>query len=174
MAHGHHGCSRLATSQKRPGGINIMTTMFLGGGPAIRVAIRSAVHSALRSATRPLIRGSFRSTVRPAIRPTLVLAITVILSACGKPLPTEKIAYAGEWKGPQMSLLITQDGSVKYERLDAGASKSISGPLQGFEGHNFSVGIGPMSTTFVVAAPPHAMGDEVKMTVDGVELTKQE
>jgi len=73
-----------------------------------------------------------------------------------------------------MSLLITQDGSVKYERLEAGATKSISGPLQGFEGQNFSVGIGPMSTTFVVAAAPHSTGDRIVMTVDGVELTKEE
>ncbi len=108
-----------------------------------------------------------------AIRPTLVLATAVILSACGKPLPAEKLAYAGEWTAPEMKLLITKDGSVKYERLEGGATKSLSGPLQGFDGANFSVGIGPMSTTFVVSAAPQTQGDKVTMTVDGVELTKQ-
>jgi len=71
-----------------------------------------------------------------------------------------------------MSLLITQDGSVKYERLESGVSKSVSGPLQGFNGNNFDVGFGPLSTTFVVASPPHQDGESTKMTVDGVELIK--
>lgn len=109
-----------------------------------------------------------------AIRPTLVLITTLLLSACGKPLPAEKAAYAGFWRSPEMSLLITPDGSVKYERLQAGATKSVSGPLQGFEGANFSVGLGPMSTTFVVSAPPQTTGDRTTMTVDGVVLVKEE
>lgn len=71
-----------------------------------------------------------------------------------------------------MSLLITQDGSVKYERIEGGVTKSVSGPLKGFNGDNFDVGLGPLSTTFVVAAPPHQDGESVKMTVDGIELTK--
>src|SRR5690606_15013376 len=100
----------------------------------------------------------------------LALAKAIVLSACGQPLPADKLDYAGEWSAPEMKLLITRDGSVKYERLDGGATKSISGPLQGFEGANFSVGVGPMSTTFVVSATPHAEGGKVTMTVDGVQL----
>jgi hypothetical protein len=109
-----------------------------------------------------------------AIRPTLVLCTAITLAACGKPLPADKAAYAGLWQSPEMSLLITPDGSVKYERLEGGATKSVSGPLQGFEGPNFSVGIGPMSTTFVVAAAPQTQGDKTTMTVDGVVLTRQD
>ncbi len=71
-----------------------------------------------------------------------------------------------------MYLLITQDGSVHYKRLKAGASTSVEGPLKGFDGNNFEVGIGPMSTTFIVSKPPYQEGGKWKMVVDGIELTK--
>ena len=105
---------------------------------------------------------------------TLLLS-TVLLStlvACGKPVPQEKSAYVGEWQEKTMYLLITQDGSVRYKRLKGGASTSVEGPLKGFEGNNFEVGIGPMATTFVVSKPPYQDGEKWKMVVDGVELLK--
>ncbi len=101
------------------------------------------------------------------------LSIATLLTACGKPLPPEKASYAGLWKASQMSLLITQDGSVKYERIEGSGTKSLSAPLKGFDGDNFSAGVGPMTTTFFVAVPPHPVGEQTKMTVDGVELTKE-
>lgn len=102
----------------------------------------------------------------------LVLLLAAVLAACGKPVPPEKAAFVGEWKAPGMYLLLMQDGSVKYERLKAGASTSVTGPLQGFEGDNFVVGVGMMKTTFVVSKPPYQEGTTWKMVVDGVELTK--
>jgi hypothetical protein len=105
---------------------------------------------------------------------TLVTALLVIaLSGCGKPVPSEKAAYVGEWSGMAMAILITQDGSVAYRRLEGGVNKSIDGPLKGFEGNNFVVGVGPVSTTFVVSVPPHLDGDAWKMTVDGIQVTKK-
>ncbi len=71
-----------------------------------------------------------------------------------------------------MYLLITMDGSVAYRRLQGGMKKSIDGPLKDFEGDNFVVGIGPVSTTFVVSAAPHLDGGAWRMTVDGIELTR--
>ncbi len=71
-----------------------------------------------------------------------------------------------------MDLLITQDGSVKYERLKGGVTTSISGPLQEFQGNDFSVGISFLSSTFVVSKPPYQEDGRWKMVVDGVELTK--
>lgn len=100
------------------------------------------------------------------------LLLAVLLFGCGKPVPPEKAAYVGEWKAPGMYLLVTQDGSVKYERLKAGASTSVTGPLQGFEGDNFVVGLGFMKTTFAVSKPPYQADGRWKMVVDGVELTK--
>ena len=106
---------------------------------------------------------------------TLLLS-TVLLSTlvgCGKPVPQEKSAYVGEWQEKTMYLLITQDGSVRYKRLKGGASTSVEGPLKGFVGDNFEVGIGPMATTFVVSKPPYQDGEKWKMVVDDVELLKK-
>ena len=103
----------------------------------------------------------------------LSLLLALGLAACGKPVPAEKSAYIGEWQRPEMYLLITADGSVKYKRLKGGATVSVDGPLQKFEGSDFSVGIGPMSTTFHVDKPPQQGKDGAwRMTVDGAELTR--
>jgi hypothetical protein len=95
-----------------------------------------------------------------------------MLSACGKPVPSDKAEYVGEWQGKSMYLLITQDGSVRYKRVKGGGSTSIEAPLQRFVGDDFVVGIGPMSTVFTVSKPPYHDGREWKMVVDGVELTR--
>lgn len=100
----------------------------------------------------------------------LILALS--LFGCAEPVPPEKAGYVGEWQEKTMYLLITQDGSVSYKRLKGGATTSVDGPLKGFEGDNFEVGIGPMSTTFVVSKPPYQEGEVWKMVVDGVELTR--
>jgi len=96
----------------------------------------------------------------------------VSLMGCGKPVPEEKAAYVGEWQNKTMYMLITQDGSVRYKRLKAGVSTSVEGPLKGFNGNDFEVGIGPMTTTFVVSKPPHQDGERWKMVVDEAELVK--
>ncbi|QBB71498.1 hypothetical protein ELE36_14670 [Pseudolysobacter antarcticus] len=102
----------------------------------------------------------------------ITLVMLLCLSACAKPVPADKAAFVGEWKSPEMYLQITQAGHVDYKRSIGSGSKSVSGPLQGFSGENFDVGIGAMSTTFVVTTPPHQDGGTIKMTVDGVELSK--
>ncbi len=101
-----------------------------------------------------------------------LLALVLVLCGCGKPVPPEKSSYVGEWQHPTMYLLLTQDGSVRYKRIQGGATTSVDGPLKGFHGNNFEVGIGPMSTTFVVTKPPHEDDGKWKMIVDGVELVR--
>jgi hypothetical protein len=103
---------------------------------------------------------------------TVALIFALALAGCGKPVPPEKSTYVGEWQEKTMYLLITQDGSVRYKRLKGGATTSVEGPLKGFQGDDFEVGIGPMSTTFLVGKPPFQDGATWKMVVDGVELTK--
>jgi hypothetical protein len=100
------------------------------------------------------------------------LAMLGSLAGCGKPVPPEMSAYVGEWQEKTMSLLITQDGSVQYQRQKGGATTSVNGQLKGFTGNDFDVGVGPMATTFVVSKPPYQDGGHWKMVVDGVELTK--
>ena len=103
----------------------------------------------------------------------LVLFLLFSLSGCGKAVPPEKLSYVGEWKQQSMYLLITQDGSVTYSRSKDRVHTTITnGPLQGFNGNNFDVGIGSIKTTFVVDKPPFKDGEQWKMVVDGVEVTK--
>lgn len=102
----------------------------------------------------------------------LVAALALTLTACGKPVPPEKAAYVGEWQDKTMYLLITQDGSVRYKRLKGGGTTSVEGPLKGFQGNDFEVGVGPMSTTFVVSKPPYEEDGHWKMVVDEVALTR--
>ena len=100
--------------------------------------------------------------------------MAALLAACGVAVPPEKSAYVGEWKAEGMSLLITRDGSIDYRRLRKGASTSINAPLKAFHGDDFDVGIGPMTTTFRVSSPPRQIDGVWKMTVDGVELTRDD
>jgi hypothetical protein len=106
-------------------------------------------------------------------RHTVVLPLlALMLSACGMPVPPDKSEYVGEWQGKSMVLLITQDGSVRYKRVRDGVSTSIEAPLKRFDGDDFVVGVGPMSTVFIVSKPPFHDGGGWKMVVDGVELTR--
>ncbi|MOA32668.1 hypothetical protein D3C78_1539070 [compost metagenome] len=87
-------------------------------------------------------------------------------------MPPEKSSYVGEWQEKAMYLVITQDGSIRYKRLKGGATVSVDGPLKGFNEKGFEVGVGPMSTTFVVNKPPFQEGTQWKIIVDNVLLTK--
>lgn len=99
-------------------------------------------------------------------------AIALLPAACAKPLPADRSAYAGDWQAPDMRLVITAGGEVHYARRKGGANTTIDAPLAAFEGDDFTVGIGPLTTRFVVTRPPHLEGNVWKMTVDGVELTR--
>jgi hypothetical protein len=102
----------------------------------------------------------------------LLATCVLLLAACGEPLPKDKLDYAGEWRGPQVYLLITPAGRCEYERRRDSGNVSIDAPIQRFEGDNFLVGLGPLTTTFVVTQRPRIVDGKWKMTVDGVELTR--
>lgn len=103
---------------------------------------------------------------------TLLLVLAMMLVACSKPLPADKRQYAGEWASKEMDLVILADGSVSYARLKDGATVTVKGPIKEFQGNDFVVGIGPLSTTFEVSEPPHKVKDDWQMVVDGVRLRK--
>ena len=107
-------------------------------------------------------------------RIALLLTVTLglLLAACGKPLPPDKISYGGEWRGTNMRLVITPDGMVEYKRQRDSGSVEINAPIKRFDGDNIVVGAGPFDTTFVVTKPPYQDEGRWKMTVDGVELTR--
>jgi hypothetical protein len=98
--------------------------------------------------------------------------MALLLGCTGEPLPPAKTNYAGDWRAPDVRLVITPGGHVDYSRKRENATTSINAPIQRFEGDNFVVGVGFLTTTFVVTKPPHLDGALWKMTVDGVELTR--
>ncbi|MBC8073857.1 MAG: hypothetical protein IAG13_36400 [Deltaproteobacteria bacterium] len=105
--------------------------------------------------------------------PLLALAFAASLLGCkSRPLPAEKAEYAGHWRGGGIDLVITQDGGVSYNRIKGAGHVEINGPIKGFDGDDFVVGVMVVKTTFDVTAPPHEAGGAWKMTVDGVELTR--
>jgi hypothetical protein len=106
------------------------------------------------------------------VQTTLISISLMMLIACAKPLPVGKTTYAGEWQGGPITLVITADGRAVYKRKEGGMSKSINAPIKEFKGDNFVVGVGFLSTEFVVSKPPHEEAGAWKMTIDGVELTR--
>jgi hypothetical protein len=94
------------------------------------------------------------------------------LSGCGQPVPDDKAAYVGDWRGQDMTLALTKDGTVRYHRVKGNTTTSINAPLRSFDGDSFVVGIPFFSTTFEVTRPPHQEAGRWKMVVDGVELTR--
>lgn len=94
-------------------------------------------------------------------------------SADEGPIPAGKKAYVGEWKAPGVTLTITADGGVRYERVTGSNSKKVNAPITKFEGDNFVVGVLFVDTTFKVERPPHREGKRWKMVVDGVELSRE-
>jgi hypothetical protein len=107
---------------------------------------------------------------------SLLLAAGLIASSCAwaDPVPADKLAYVGNWQGKGMQLSLSKEGKVKYKRNEPGKNLDLSLDLLGFNGNNFDVGVPFLRSTFVVSKPPHREGGEWKMTVDGVELTREE
>jgi hypothetical protein len=101
-----------------------------------------------------------------------VSVLMFLLSSCGNSVPLEKAAYVGLWQEKNMSLQISQGGSVQYKRSRNGVSTSINAPMKRFVGANFEVGLGPVVTTFIVSQPPLEDDGQWTMVVDGVKLIK--
>lgn len=107
------------------------------------------------------------------IKAGVLMMLLALLAGCSNPLPEDRLDYAGEWQSKEMYLLILEDGTVAYKRLKNGGTTSINGPLKEFQGDNFLVGIGPLTTTFIVTKPPRQVNGQWQMEVDGVLLTKR-
>jgi hypothetical protein len=107
---------------------------------------------------------------------SILLASALLLPqvSFANPVPQDKLHYVGEWVGKQMRLQIAKNGKIEYERNREGKSVDLNIELKGFNGHNFDAGVSVVRSTFVVSKPPHRAGNEWKMVVDGVELTKVE
>jgi hypothetical protein len=87
------------------------------------------------------------------------------------PIPLDKQALVGVWRNERVAfkLAVASDCRVSYER----DGTKVSAPLMQFYGDDFSVGMLGIGTTFKVTAPPKVdVSGVMRMTVDGVELTK--
>ena len=108
---------------------------------------------------------------------TCMLLLTAL--SCGSmkgiKVPADKQDYIGRWSSDEIQLSISANGRVEYEKNSGGSKKTISAPIQKFEGNNFVVGALGINTTFVVSNPPEKDSAGIwKMTVDGIELTRIE
>lgn len=106
------------------------------------------------------------------MRTSIVMLAALLLAACAQPVPPDKVALVGEWQSPDMYLLLLPEGRVKYVRREGNKQTRIDGPLRGFDGDRFTVGVWFMSTTFSVDKAPYEAGGMLRMVVDGVELTR--
>ncbi|WP_444928085.1 hypothetical protein ACJJI4_10890 [Microbulbifer sp. TRSA002] len=106
------------------------------------------------------------------MRNTFWVFILLILAGCAKPLPEDKLDYAGTWIGSQISLIITTDGRVLYERVEGSFTTSIEGPIKEFNGDDFCVGFLFLTANFHVSNPPYEEDGIWQMTVDDARLTR--
>lgn len=104
---------------------------------------------------------------------TIALAALLVAACSAKPLPPERLDYAGHWKGPGIDLVITAEGRASYDKKSGATAVHVDGPIQGFSGDDFVVGVMVMRTKFVVGKPPSERGGVWTMTVDGTELVRQ-
>lgn len=103
----------------------------------------------------------------------VVVSFTCLIVGCNSiPVPEEKKSYIGTWEGVGFHLTISDNGGVKYRRVNGKRSTKVSGPLKNFAGDDFIVGMLFFTTTFEVHKPPYMDGDDWFMVIDGVELRK--
>jgi hypothetical protein len=114
----------------------------------------------------------FSGPLKAPMRFAAVIVALSFLLGCGIPIPSEKEDYVGLWQAPNMVLLIQRNGTVKYKRVKNGATTTVEGPIQAFEGNDFVVGVWFIHTTFKVQTSPYQENGQWKMVVDGVELTR--
>lgn len=103
-----------------------------------------------------------------------LVALGVLLSACsGEPVPADRQELVGKWEGPGVTLVITAEGHCDYVLVE-GSRTSLNAPIKSWSDDGFVVGVGPISTTFVIDVAPHAKGDPPRwhVTVDGRELIR--
>ena len=101
-----------------------------------------------------------------------IICFGLFLTACDNPLPPSKLDYEGVWKSEHMTLMVTREGQVSYERKEGSTTTSINGPIKEFTKNGFMVGFGFLTSEFIVNQKPKEQNGEWTMVVDGVKLTR--
>ena len=107
---------------------------------------------------------------------SFILFIATFLVACSKPIPQDKLNFIGTWQSEDFNttLIISQDGRLDYKNKEPNRSTSLDAPISEFSGANFSAGIGPFTTEFVVSQAPTQNSDGTwSMIVDNKVLHRQ-
>lgn len=100
----------------------------------------------------------------------LVLALPLLLLVgCSEPapLPPEKAEYAGTWEGDGVRVRITAEGRVTYDHKKGAGNEHIEGPIAGWSGDGFVVGVMTQKTSFEVNAAPHEESGTWTMVING-------
>ena len=111
------------------------------------------------------------------MRPSKFICLAIfllVLAGCSRPLPQDKLDYAGLWKNDHITLYISRNGRVRYAKHEGNTRTEINAPIKEFVGNSFEVGVGPFFTTFKVTKRPYQQDGKWKMEVDGQTLIKSE
>ena len=100
---------------------------------------------------------------------SLALCLVLFATACkGQPLPADKAEFAGHWRGGGVDLVIRPEGHVTYEKAEGKGRVQVEGPLQGWIGNDFVVGVMVVKTNW-----PGATTHEVEQQVTTVVVSEQ-
>ena len=94
-------------------------------------------------------------------------------SAQPTPPPAGMEEFVGTWTGGPITLVITAEGSLAYEKSRGAGSTTLTAPVLSWQSDSITAGIGPMTRTFVVDAPPALQDGVGHMRIDGQDLTRQ-
>lgn len=102
------------------------------------------------------------------VQPLLPLPADTVLPPAGT-----LASLQGVWTGSGIHLDIGADGSLDYEHTGL-ANRHVTGAsIDNITASSFDMKLMAISSTFAVSAPPAVVEGEVRMTVDGVVVTKQ-
>lgn len=154
---------------------DLTTTGFNAGafGLNTHFVINALPHD-VEGTRRMTIDGNELSEVRGAAPPPAAPTDTLPLSAETALPPVGTLdSLVGVWDGGGMHLEIGADGSFSYVRSGL-ANRHVQGArIDNITATSFDMKVLALSSTFVVNAPPAVIDGEVRMTVDGVVVTKQ-
>lgn len=107
---------------------------------------------------------------------SFTILMSLLLTACSKPIPQDKLDFVGTWQSEDLNttLVITEDGRLDYKNQEPNKSTSLDAPISEFNGTNFSAGVGPFTTEFIVSQAPTQNNDgSWSMIVDNKLLHRE-
>jgi hypothetical protein len=83
---------------------------------------------------------------------------TVTVNTASNLITGDRQVYIGDWHGPNTRLSIMADGTVSYEHSETHDgetnTRTVTGPINAFNGASFTVGVLGQNTTFAIESTP--------------------